>query len=168
MTTADPLHLDMREFLATGTLGPVRLGATMTELRDRLPAAVDEFAEPSGFAAWAYGALELHFFDDSLFRVWCDCLPALLSATSKAGQLTIDPWIVCDDRPRTLAEMLPEFARYGWGIQLSTRGENRSSVTVKILNSGVDLLFEAPESGEVDGASAWPTYELVAFGLGSD
>lgn len=159
-----PLHLDVRDFLATGSLGSVRLGDTTAALRDRLPPAVDDGVDlPPGSAIWAYGALELHFVDFRLALIWCDNLPALADGSPTDG-LTVDPWIVCAPRRRTLEELLGEFARHGWRLQLSQPG-HRYSMTVRILDSNVELHFEENPHADISVPPSWPGFELIAFGL---
>ncbi|CAM3329280.1 hypothetical protein [Stackebrandtia soli] len=168
MTAASPptIELDVATFLGTGTLGTIRIGDSMNLLRETLPPAVDDGIDlPPGSAIWAYGTLELHFVDDRLALIWCDRLPDLRRSTT-VDNIRVDPWIICEDKSRTLAEMLPEFAHQGWTLRLADPS-HRYSLTVHIIDSGVELHFEESPTANDDAPPSWPEFELVAFALRS-
>jgi hypothetical protein len=90
-----PTHICLREYLATGVLGPVRLGCSRY-------AVVEHFGKPDTWFGrepwqqsmiWRYGDLELHFgstMDDRLWRIFSDHL----DWSRPSAGINVDPWIL--------------------------------------------------------------------------
>lgn len=57
------------EFVRSGALGPIRVGATRGEVQSALELP-DQWTETGSI--WKYGAVELHFIDERVWMIFSD------------------------------------------------------------------------------------------------
>ncbi len=153
--------ISMREFVETGSLGPVSLGSSRAEVEAAfgLPQAGSSDTigyggpvAPLGEAVWVYGGVELQWYGPLLWMIDFDDFDSPCA--------WIDPWILQDSLSLERAEQELQAAN----IQYSQVAvPNRPGHIHLCATSGVRLHFVPQENGALElgscsirrGASTW-------------
>ena len=109
------------EFVRSGALGPIRVGATRGEVQSALELP-DQWTETGSI--WKYGAVELHFIDERVWMIFSDD-PSL--AALAAGHL-LAPGVELQYVRRTAGERHVRPERDGRGdrcVARDRRGDGR-------------------------------------------
>jgi hypothetical protein len=132
-------QISLKEFLITGTFGPIELGATRQQLIDILgkPQRWGTQKDQASAEIWRYSWIEFYFphGGDGLYMILCDHLDWLESR----ARFDLDLWILSNQL--TLAAF--ETAMNDQQISFTKTHDQKWGLTDIELQSGVTLTFEA-------------------------
>ena len=92
----------LRKFFASGSLGPVGLGAERAIVETSFGAPDDSHAGSpirGGAPIWKYGDVELHFDRDQVWLIHIDRFSGSGATPTGSAGLDLDPWVTVDGLP---------------------------------------------------------------------
>jgi hypothetical protein len=135
----------MKQFLETGSFGPIRLGMTIDEVIS-IVGEPDDITSPrrSGLTVITYGRIELYFgyYDDKKLQ---SISSNYYGEIDGGALLQIDPWIFCG---RLTHDVVADALREA-GIKFIKTDPNINSFAF-ITNAGSTLTFYLPSDPEQD------------------
>lgn len=154
------MHISLLDFIKRGQFGNIELGLTKSDIEAKFCTPDDFWDAGQGMSIWRYSTLELHFLDETLVLIWCDCLE-LIQDTNK---FSIDMWLFNDLDKLTYQYFRSQLDRIG--LRYSVKENNYSmnklpdSVVLSIEETPVIIYFE--DKRELQ--TSVEDYYLIAIG----
>lgn len=142
----------LRAFFASGSLGPVALGAqrTVVEAAFGPPSDFDARApSPELAEIWTYGDVELHFEGGQLWLIHIDRFSGSGATPTGSAGFDLDPWVVVDQL--SLVTFLDALKRSGL----------QHTVVVQPLLDRILVTF--PSSAQVGFSGVSPEHARLVF-----
>lgn len=151
---------DFFQFVKHGKFDSVELGCTKEWLLTNFKTPNSQHEMSEGMFIWLYDRIEFHFYEDTLFQIWCDDLNYLKDLIKKSvDNSKFNGSLLVKNIQPTLMSLMFDLSNQCIDFDTTFDCEFKTA-RIRISNSQVDLHFEDGR----DDAKFVSSYNLVAIG----
>ncbi|MCB2410173.1 hypothetical protein [Hymenobacter lucidus] len=147
MKLAEPVDIDLLDFIKNGRFDYILLGKTKEWIINNFPDPDDIDHNCYQDPIWRYGNIEFHFHEDeTLSSIYSDYIDTL----SGGDSLRLEKWIFNESQKLTIETAVRHLIkeRIAFKLEYGSLSDGYTTAAVRIIKSQVKLSFALPEREE--------------------